>query len=145
VNRCYTSLGPGAVSRRALLHAYVLGGAISAATTSCATGSHEGGQPRKAPMTEPTSPSTAKTTGPGPGPTTLLAYFSRPGENYYYGDRIDLKVGNTEVLAAMIAERIDCDVTASRPPTPTPMTTTRPSPATPASKTPTRARRSPTP
>ena len=27
----------------------------------------------------------------------LLAYFSRPGENYYYGGRIDLKIGNTEV------------------------------------------------
>jgi hypothetical protein len=27
----------------------------------------------------------------------LLAYFSRAGENYYNGDRIDLEVGNTEV------------------------------------------------
>jgi flavodoxin len=41
---------------------------------------------------------------------TLLAYFSRPGENYYYGGRRDLQVGNTEVLARMIAELIDCDV-----------------------------------
>ena len=40
----------------------------------------------------------------------LLAYFSRPGENYYYGGRRDLEVGNTEVLAEMIAELIDCDV-----------------------------------
>ena len=40
----------------------------------------------------------------------LLAYFSRPGENYYYGGRRDLEVGNTEVLARMIAELIDCDV-----------------------------------
>ncbi|MGW0819397.1 flavodoxin [Streptomyces viridiviolaceus] len=39
----------------------------------------------------------------------LLAYFSRPGENYYYGDRTDLKVGNTEVLAKKIADRIACD------------------------------------
>jgi hypothetical protein len=30
----------------------------------------------------------------------LLAYFSRPGENYYYGGRRNLEVGNTEVLAA---------------------------------------------
>ncbi|MFJ8949255.1 hypothetical protein ACIRO1_04080 [Streptomyces sp. NPDC102381] len=40
----------------------------------------------------------------------LLAYFSRPGENYDYGKRRDLKVGNTEVLAGMIADRITCDV-----------------------------------
>ena len=36
-------------------------------------------------------------------------YFSRPGENYWYGGRRDLKVGNTEVLATMIADRVDCD------------------------------------
>jgi flavodoxin len=40
----------------------------------------------------------------------LVAYFSRPGENYYYGGRRDLAVGNTEVLARMIAELIECDV-----------------------------------
>jgi flavodoxin len=40
----------------------------------------------------------------------LLAYFSRAGENYYYGDRIDLEVGNTEVLAGMIREFLGCDV-----------------------------------
>ncbi|HEY5978286.1 MAG TPA: flavodoxin [Microlunatus sp.] len=40
----------------------------------------------------------------------LLAYFSRPGENYYYGGRRDLAVGNTQVLAEMIAELINCDV-----------------------------------
>jgi flavodoxin len=43
-------------------------------------------------------------------PRVLLAYFSRAGENYYYGGRIDLKVGNTEVLAETIAGRIGCDV-----------------------------------
>ena len=46
---------------------------------------------------------------PSGAPPTLLAYFSRPGENYYYGGRRDLEVGNTEVLARMIAELIDCD------------------------------------
>jgi flavodoxin len=40
----------------------------------------------------------------------LLAYFSRPGENYYYGDRIDLDVGNTEVVANMIASTVAVDV-----------------------------------
>ncbi|MER5180987.1 flavodoxin [Streptomyces sp. NPDC002896] len=45
-----------------------------------------------------------------PGKRVLLAYFSRPGENYYYGGRTDLKIGNTEVLARMISERVECDV-----------------------------------
>jgi flavodoxin len=40
----------------------------------------------------------------------LLVYFSRPGENYYYGDRIDLEVGNTKVVAGIISDRIGCDV-----------------------------------
>jgi flavodoxin len=40
----------------------------------------------------------------------LLAYFSRPGENYWYGGRRNLKVGNTEVLARMISARLDCRV-----------------------------------
>ncbi len=39
----------------------------------------------------------------------LLAYFSRPGENYYYCGRIELKVGNTEVVARMISKLIRCD------------------------------------
>jgi len=50
---------------------------------------------------------------PTPAPAenrVLLAYFSRAGENYYYGDRRTLEVGNTAVLASMIADRIDCDV-----------------------------------
>jgi flavodoxin len=38
-----------------------------------------------------------------------LAYFSRPGENYHYGGRRDLKVGNTEVVARMIGERLRTD------------------------------------
>lgn len=40
----------------------------------------------------------------------LLAYFSRPGENYHDGGRIDLKVGNTQVVAEMIAAIADVDV-----------------------------------
>jgi flavodoxin len=40
----------------------------------------------------------------------LLAYFSRAGENYNYGGRKDLKVGNTKVLARMIDDRLACDV-----------------------------------
>ena len=44
------------------------------------------------------------------GSRILLAYFSRPGENYWNGGRRDLEVGNTEVLARMISARLDCDV-----------------------------------
>jgi flavodoxin len=40
----------------------------------------------------------------------LLAYYSRAGENYYYGGRRILEVGNTEVLADMIRQLIGCDV-----------------------------------
>jgi flavodoxin len=40
----------------------------------------------------------------------LVAYFSRAGENYYYGGRRTLEVGNTEVLAGMIGQLIRCDV-----------------------------------
>lgn len=40
----------------------------------------------------------------------LLAYFSRAGENYHYGGRTDLTVGNTEVLAGMIKDRFNCEI-----------------------------------
>jgi flavodoxin len=40
----------------------------------------------------------------------LLAYFSRAGENYFYGGRTQLAVGNTEVAAGIIAPLIGCDV-----------------------------------
>ncbi|GAA3220753.1 flavodoxin [Actinocorallia longicatena] len=40
----------------------------------------------------------------------LLAYFSRAGENYHFGGRRRLEVGNTEVLAGMIRDRIGCEV-----------------------------------
>ncbi len=35
---------------------------------------------------------------------------ARPGENYHYGGRIDLEVGNTQVLADMIASAVRVDV-----------------------------------
>lgn len=47
---------------------------------------------------------------PATGKKVLLAYFSRPGENYWNGGRRNLRLGNTEVLAGMIADRLDCDV-----------------------------------
>jgi flavodoxin len=62
----------------------------------------------------PTTTPTPTPTATGGDTTTssriLLAYFSRPGENYYYGGRRNLEVGNTEVLARMIAELINCNM-----------------------------------
>lgn len=40
----------------------------------------------------------------------LLTYFSRAGENYWNGGRRTLDTGNTEVLADLIRDRINCDV-----------------------------------
>jgi flavodoxin len=50
------------------------------------------------------------TTTRSTGNTLLLAYFSRAGENYYYGGRRTLEVGNTEAMASMISRLIPCDV-----------------------------------
>jgi flavodoxin len=46
----------------------------------------------------------------GDGAGDLLAYFSHAGENYHYGGRRNLEVGNTEVLAGLIRDSIACDV-----------------------------------
>ena len=37
----------------------------------------------------------------------LIAYFSRPGNNYVGGNIVNLPVGNTEVIAKMIQEIIE--------------------------------------
>ena len=39
--------------------------------------------------------------------STLVAYFSRAGQNYGHGGIIDLPKGNTEVLAEAIADTLD--------------------------------------
>jgi flavodoxin len=56
------------------------------------------------------TPQTGSARPTSTGNKVLLVYFSRAGENYYYGGRINLEVGNTEVLAGMISQRIGCDV-----------------------------------
>jgi flavodoxin len=70
-------------------------------TTGCAPSPRTGKAPAR---TERPASATA------PAKPVLLAYFSRPGENYHYGGRADLTVGNTEVLAGMISEHLQCDV-----------------------------------
>lgn len=65
------------------------------------------------PLSTPADEQPQTATAPAPGsdrkPRALLAYFSRPGENYHYGGRRNLEVGNTEVVARLIADRLDTD------------------------------------
>jgi flavodoxin len=84
-------------------------GGVSQALVGCTSA----GSPPPASTTSPLGTSSDPTPTGGETPVTgpiLLAYFSRPGENYYYGGRRDLEVGNTEVLAEMMASLVDCDV-----------------------------------
>ncbi|RYE39424.1 MAG: hypothetical protein EOP24_44305 [Hyphomicrobiales bacterium] len=46
----------------------------------------------------------------GAVPRTLLVYFSRPGMNYWYADRKDLEIGNTQVVAETVADLVDAEV-----------------------------------
>jgi len=91
-------------------------GSLTAALAACSSPQEATSAARTMPAPEPsTAPSTAAgvtTTTPRPagGSRTLLVYFSRPGENYFNGGRTDLEVGNTEVLATMITDVIECDV-----------------------------------
>jgi flavodoxin len=91
-------------SRRTVLQQGLLlsVGGWAAALAGCSSADNP--QPVANPTTTPTGRDAT------PANRVLLAYFSRPGENYYYGGRRDLQVGNTEVLARMIAELVDCDV-----------------------------------
>jgi hypothetical protein len=93
------------IDRRAVIkRSLILGGALlSAPIVGC----------RPAPPSSPViaqSPDAPEATAVATPSKLLLAYFSRPGENYYYGDRIDLDVGNTEVVANMIASTVAVDV-----------------------------------
>ena len=95
---------PIALGRRSFLGGALLGAAgviVGTEMSGCSTSS-----------TRSMGPSTARAAA-APDPIeskVLLAYFSRAGENYYYGGRTQLTVGNTEVVASMIARLIGCDV-----------------------------------
>lgn len=92
------------LSRRTLLQRGAVLGAVAAGggLVSCSSTTTP---PDPAPR--PSEDSTTPPTGSG---RVLLAYFSRPGENYYRGGRRNLEVGNTEVLARMIGDLIDADL-----------------------------------
>jgi hypothetical protein len=124
------STSPFTLRRRAFLHGALLSTAamvFGAKMSGCSV------SPSPSVRTRP-EPSAGRLTSTGR--TVLLAYFSRAGENYSYGGRTDLTVGNTEVLAGLISQRITCDVHRIEPADPYPMTTTRPSSATSRNKTP---------
>ena len=87
------------MDRRGFLRAAALGAVTAAALTGCAAA---GGR-RPGSSTPAASPS-ASSAG-GDGAWALLVYFSRAGENYYYGGRTRLAVGNTQVVAELIAVR----------------------------------------
>ena len=95
-------------SRRSFLGSgAVLGlGGLTAALAAC-TPPRSPSSGSSATIVEPSASPSRSASDPG---RILLAYFSRAEENYYYGDRRDLEVGNTEVLARMIGGLIDCDV-----------------------------------
>jgi flavodoxin len=82
-----------AILRGALLGAAGVGGAVLSACTDF-------------PAPSPLVSSTAEDE---PSGAVLLAYFSRAGENYFYGGRKRITVGNTEVVAGMISRLIGCD------------------------------------
>jgi flavodoxin len=98
---------PAPLNRRGFLRSVLIGGAgTSRLALAVCTGSEDTTTrpPTRTPEQETAPMTSTSATG------TLLAYFSRPGENYWYGDRRDLEIGNTEVLARMIAERTGCNV-----------------------------------
>ena len=107
-------------TRRSILKGAVIGvtATISAGLTACTASSAPTGQPTRptpggatgTPSGAAPQPGTATPQAPRPPGGVLLAYFSRAGENYYYGGRRNLEVGNTEVLARIISGLIDCDV-----------------------------------
>ena len=93
---------PDTMRRRSFLRLGLagVGGAAVGALSACGSGSPRDARP------DPTrGPPPARAGGP-----ILLAYFSRPGENYWNGGRRNLKVGNTEVLTRAISARLDCDL-----------------------------------
>jgi len=97
--------------RRAVL---LEGLGLAVALSAC---SHSSREPSST-SSPPPPPTSGETTPPAAAASrTLLVYFSRAGENYFNGGRIDLEVGNTQVLAGLIENALQtgaggrgCDV-----------------------------------
>jgi len=102
------------LGRRQLLRLGLAGTAgtlLTVALGDCSQGTQPNPQSQPPAEGDPTtSLQTPKAPTDTAAPKVLVAYFSRAGENYYYGDRTWLEVGNTEVVAQIIAELIPCDL-----------------------------------
>jgi hypothetical protein len=129
-------LGPPiTLGRRSFLRGALAGVASAVISAGCSDSS-----PRRVDQEPAQVPAQPTSTGS----KVLLAYFSRAGENYYYGGRTNLTVGNTEVLAGMISQLIGATSIASNPLILIPTTTRRLSSGTSGNRTPMPARPSPT-
>ena len=102
---------PNTMPRRTFLR-LGLGGAAAGVLSAYATDPPRTARPDP---TRPPPPAQSSSAG-----RILLAYFSRPGENCWNGNRRNLKVGNTEVLARAISARLDCDMHRIEPADPYP-------------------------
>lgn len=113
--------GIPAPTRRAVLRCAGAAAAAAAGLAACDPATSRTATPTRAATTmrtaTPTARPTPRSTVTPPTGTgrVLLAYFSRDGENYWYGGRRDLQTGNTAVLAGLIGDRIGCDVHRIRP------------------------------
>jgi flavodoxin len=97
------------ISRRALL----TGGLLLSTTGWLASSACTALDPTETTVPDPVSPDPSAgraSSADGRSSRVLMVYFSRAGENYHYGGRRDLEVGNTAVLAGIIAELTECDV-----------------------------------
>ena len=90
-------------SRRTVLRTATVGMAGLAAALAGCSG------PGKTGSTSTTAAANTTTAGPARR-RTLVVFFSRAGENYHYGGRTNLEVGNTEVVAGMIRDRTGADL-----------------------------------
>ena len=86
-----------------------VGGLGMAALSGCGQTNPGAQLPPRSTQEGPTTP-VLDPGGQSPAPRALVAYFSRPGENYHYGGRTWLEIGNTEVIAKMIADLSVCDL-----------------------------------
>jgi flavodoxin len=109
----------GRLSRRTVLKRALLlstGAALPGGLAGCSSDAADPGA-----RSEPAATAVATPAAESPEPTrTLLAYFSRAGENYHYGGRRDLDVGNTEVVSNMISQLAEVDVYRLQPADPYP-------------------------
>lgn len=99
------------VTRRALLGRGILLSTASLSLVGCAPALPT---PRPQPSRSPNMTVGPQISGsPATTPSasrTLVAVFSRAGENHYYGGRTWLEVGNTEVVVGQLADLVGVDV-----------------------------------